>query len=476
VPRQLPLLLTCAFVGYLFWRDVREKPNISYAVWIPLIWFLIIGSRPVSIWLSILFGISTSASLEDGSPIDRVVSSALIAGGCYVLSKRRISLFELVRKNRWLLLYITYCFLGIWWSDYAFVAFKRWIRAIGDPVMIVVLLSESDRTEAVTRLFKRATYILAPFSIMLIKYFPEIGRLFSVWGAGQSRGVAGDKNVLGRLCLILGFFLFCHVLRTIRLPASVQRRKELLLSGLLLWMIWWNLIESASSTALVALVVGMATLLALAMPCVNRRFIGAYALGAVLTLFALDSLFGIYDTLLVVLSKDPTLTGRTKLWDDLFAMDINPLVGVGFESFWLGERLEHLWSTHWWQPNEAHNGYLEVYLNLGSIGLLIIVVLLFVVYRKSRAKLLTDFEQGRQRLGFLAAFVLFSWTEAGFRSNSMTLLMFYLIAIDYPAVAAAHCNASVYLLRKVRLPSSSQQDFVSVTSRRPRVRARHLGA
>ena len=74
-----------------------------------------------------------------------------------------------------------------------------------------------------------------------------------------------------------------------------------------------------------------------------------------------------------LLGKDPTLTDRTLLWAELLKVDINPLFGTGFESFWLGERFRSFTASHWWAPNEAHNGYLETYLNLGLVGLFLLI-------------------------------------------------------------------------------------------------------
>ncbi len=83
MPKQLALLLTIGFVIWLFRRDFREKPNVTGALWIPLIWMLIICSRFFSGWLAI-FGLNVGAvSLEEGSPIDRLVFFGLIAAGVY---------------------------------------------------------------------------------------------------------------------------------------------------------------------------------------------------------------------------------------------------------------------------------------------------------------------------------------------------------------------------------------------------------
>lgn len=68
---------------------------------------------------------------------------------------------------------------------------------------------------------------------------------------------------------------------------------------------------------------------------------------------------------LETMGKDTSLTGRTKIWDLALSLSGNPLFGTEFESFWLGPRLDKIWSVYW-RITEAHNGYLEVYLNLGG--------------------------------------------------------------------------------------------------------------
>ena len=85
LPPQLASFLTWAFIVFLYRRDIRERPNVTGALWIPLLWMLIICTRQVSDWLN-LFGLHMGAvTLEEGSPLDAGVYFVLIAGGLYVL-------------------------------------------------------------------------------------------------------------------------------------------------------------------------------------------------------------------------------------------------------------------------------------------------------------------------------------------------------------------------------------------------------
>jgi O-antigen ligase len=289
---------------------------------------------------------------------------------------------------------------------------------------------------------------------MLIKYFPEIGKYFSQWGVGQSSGVTNNKNALGRVCMILGLFLFWHLLKILKLEKSIDRRNELRLTALLLWMVWWNMLEAKSSTALMSLMLGMLMVVAVGWPIVSKRFVGTYVVTAVCVVFAADALFGVYEGVINLLGEDATLTGRTDLWRDILAIDINPLIGVGYESFWIGERLEYFRSLYWWSPNQAHNGYLEVYINLGLIGLFLAVCVLLATFRKASVDLLSDYEYGRLRLGWLAAIVVFNWTEAGFRPMGVTIFFIYLIATNYPVVQATVSHALDGVGQPIRPPWS----------------------
>src|SRR5438874_13620506 len=79
--------LTVAFIIFLFRRDIRERPDVSGGLWLPLLWLTLGCSRPVSEWLNI-FGLPVSggASVEEGSPLDACFYFALIIVGFCVLA------------------------------------------------------------------------------------------------------------------------------------------------------------------------------------------------------------------------------------------------------------------------------------------------------------------------------------------------------------------------------------------------------
>jgi O-antigen ligase len=434
IPPQLAAVIYLGVVAWLFRRDIRERPNVTNALWLPFFWVFISGTRFITGWLAI-FGLNVGGvSVQEGSPVDAVFFFGVIAGGLYVLHRRQVNWSAFMRQNRWVTIYLGYCLLATLWSDYPFVALKRWTKLFGQPVMVLILLTEPDPMESLKRLLKRLAYVVVPISILFIKYFSQWGSAYDSWtGQRMNTGITTDKNSLGCDCFILGLFFLWHFLQVRRQEKSVARRNELFLCVAFLGLIGWLLNSAHSSTPIGALLVAVAMLWFLGLKFVDRRRLGFYLVVTLVTCALAELFFGIDKIVIEALGRDATLTGRTEIWQILLHWDLNPVLGAGFESFWLGKRLDKFAEL---LPgaiiNEAHNGYLETYINLGLLGVLITLALLLAAYFKAHRSLLADYEFGRFRLAYLAAFIIYNWTEALFRTHSFPFFMFFLIAIDYP--------------------------------------------
>jgi O-antigen ligase len=443
LPQRLALFLTLALIVFLFRRDIREKPHVSGALWLPLLWLLIMCSRSVTAWLNI-FGlpVSGAASVEEGSPLDAFFYLALAIAGFCILNKRQIHLSEIVLNNGWLIAFLLYCFISIAWSDFPFVAFKRWIKILGHPIMALIVLTEPDFKESLTRLMKRCAYVVVPVSILWIKYYPELGRGFTDWGVAMNKGIAMGKNLLGADCLVLGFFFFWYWLQTWQNERSTWRRNELRLIAGFLIGIWWLFSQAHSATSTISLFIGVLIVVFVGTRFVNKNFVGTYMLTALVLLAAAELAFGISGSLSEALGRGSTLTGRTEIWALVLAFQSDPILGAGFESFWLGERVQRIREVLPFLGG-SHNGYLEIYLNLGLIGLSILIGLIIATFWKIRHGLFRNFEWARYRLGFLAAAVLLNWTEGAFDTFNPVWFVFYIIAMDYPGTHLATAHPSV---------------------------------
>jgi O-antigen ligase len=211
-----------------------------------------------------------------------------------------------------------------------------------------------------------------------------------------------------------------------------KRRNELILIALFGCMIIWLLHMAQSSTSLVAVLIASASMVFVGLRLVKPQYMGPYLLAAAVTGVVAEGVFGIYSSFLKLLGKSPTLTDRTLVWHDLLQIQINPIIGTGFESFWMGDRLKLLWAKWWWHPNQAHNAYLETYLNLGLVGLFLLLGWFVATFQKARRDLVKGSDWGRFRMAFLLASIFYGWTEAAFKALDPVYFISFLIAMDYP--------------------------------------------
>jgi exopolysaccharide production protein ExoQ len=432
MPPSIALLLCCMFILAAIMIDYRREPNVSGALWVPLIWLAIVASRPVGEWVNPRGELSLHP--EEGSAIDQVSLIALICLAAYILQKRNFRLTQWWGGNLWLFLFLLYCGISIVWSDFPWVAFKRWIRAVGSLMMIFVVLSETNPIAAIGALVRRCTYVLIPLSLVLIKYYRSMAVEYNVWtGQEYLAGATTDKNALGRLCLVAGLFLFWDLIKTRRHENRGIWKLNRYLNMFLLVMVLWLLLKSHSSTSLGSMIVGISLIIGLGFSFIKTkvRYLGTFVIVSILTIFVLDQVFGLTEFVVTkVLGRNMTFTDRSFVWKDLLAMDTNPLWGVGYDSFWLGDRLKYFSYKH--QVNEAHNGYLEVYLELGTIGLFLLGGFLINTFYNAKRSLMVDFDFGRLRLALLFIFLLYNVTESAYKASTLMFFVLMLLAIDIP--------------------------------------------
>ncbi len=428
-PLIATILCTLGILG-LFIFDWDRKTRTSKALWISVVWMILAVSA--SKWLQ--SGPRSAADQIEGNPIQRNVFALLLAIGIIVLLQRSQKLLAMLQMNGPILLFFTYCAASIFWSDFPEVAFKRWIKALGDLVMVLIILTDPEPLAALKRFLARTGFLLVPVSILLIKYYPALGMAYkSADGRRVFEGVTNDKNMLGVICLLIGLGAVWRILHLLRDRQYRQSLKPLFAQGLLLAMVLWLFLYANSMTSLACFALASALMLASSFPSVARRGAMMHAMViAILTVASLALIPDLGGSLVKDLGRDPTLTGRTELWSEIVVMNGNPLFGTGFESFWMGPRLEKIWSKHWWHPNEAHNGYLEVYLNLGLTGLALLAIVLLSGYRNAFSGFRRDPIVGRLKVSFFVVGVMYSLTEAGFRLLNPVWISFMLGAIAMP--------------------------------------------
>lgn len=417
----------------LFWLNRDRSNRTSAALWIPVTWLAVAGSRPLSAWLQIDGSTSRVEQYTEGSAFDRNFWLVLVAIALIIALQRSTAVAKILRNNAPACLFLFYCALSIAWSDYPDIAFKRWIKFLGDFTIILIILTEVSPLAALKQVLSRLAFLLLPTSILFIKYYPELGRSYAAHWEGTQffTGVAQDKNMLGMTCVICGVSGAWQFLEEF---IATRRKRILLAQGLVFSMALFLLVTCNSMTSLscfllVSIIMAAHALLRLAR---RRIIVHAMVFSAILICFA-PLFLGLGGGLISSLGRDPTLSGRTQLWHDILNMHVSPLVGTGFESFWLGSRLVTIWHTYWWQPIEAHNGYIETYINLGGCGLCLLALLVVTGYRNVLAALRFNPEAGRVRVAFFVIGIAYNFTEAAIHTQSLVWIFFVLSILSLPA-------------------------------------------
>ena len=416
-------------------REKLEKWGISWGVVIPILWMLRIASRGLGYWFSPDAAMSQdNADQLNGTPVDRNFFIVLEFLGIIILISRQINWGEFFKRNKIVIILFIYMGISVLWSDFPDVSLRRWFRGIGDLIMVLVLLTELNYTGALVRFFRISTLFLIVVSVFFIKYYRELGVSYEgsieMWV-----GVTTHKNSLGQLACVAAFF-FTWVLISKYYKFKLWDIPVFLMA---MWLLNGSS-TSISRTSMGVYISAVAVLVLLRLLKKNVTAIRVIVSALVFT-FALGSFFTVYfyhmgliPWIAGVTGGDPTLTGRTQLWDALLEIGSKRwLQGAGYGGFWLGSLGNDLWEQFVWHPNQAHDGYIDVYVELGLIGLILLGIYIIVTYRDILRNFAFDSDYGRFRMTILTMVIIYNVTESSFcKPTTILWFLFLLISIKMP--------------------------------------------
>jgi O-antigen ligase len=234
-------------------------------------------------------------------------------------------------------------------------------------------------------------------------------------------GIFSQKNVLGE-AMIAGVLtaLYCMI-------GNKRARLRYAFLGVLCVLL---ILACKSGTSLI--IIGCYILLLIIMLLYDKGGIARFVSLATLTITLLVSaIIYIYpDWFLEALGKDPTLTGRTDLWPHVIdAILEEPLFGWGFDGFWFPSNpaAARIYRALTWGPANAHNGLLELLLQLGVFG----TALFMTVMLRNVSLAVKCIKRGEKALGritllFIVGVILDSVSEAILVNPTISTLQFFL--------------------------------------------------
>ena len=211
--------------------------------------------------------------------------------------------------------------------------------------------------------------LLLILSILFAVGLPKYGLMGGVH-EGAFRGVFTHKNQFGAFMA----------------PGGVVFLLNAFKGGKYSWVYWILLILSCATMVWSRSTTALGTFIVMLMLCLIYRIfrwryevmISAILAVTIVSFTALILLFGLgSDSLLDLVGKDVTLSGRTDIWSYVWdQIQLRPWLGYGLAAFWdgyngpsgyvqLAMRIAVIY---------AHNGFLDIWLSVGFVGLAIFVL------------------------------------------------------------------------------------------------------
>lgn len=354
----------------------------------------------------------------------------LIAVGLFVAREQA---WRAVVRAPWLILLAILAVLSTLWSIDPELSFRRGIALFATTLMGVYLAARFDWLAAL-RLLGVVWLCLMVASFVAGLVAPGFARMDEVH-VGAWMGGWSEKNALGGHAARASF-LFAF------LAWRDERFRKWWIGGVLTALAL--VILSRSATALLGAALGLGILAAAWWMLKGRRWALTLAwTGATVGGLALLFYLAAPDVVLGLLGKDETLTGRTDIWASLGqAIEKKPVLGYGYLAFWGLDSEPRYWLERAvdWNAPSGHNGWLDLAISLGVIGVAIYAIdLAMSLWRAGRLSVASPV--GVFALGFLAQFLLFAMSESIIIAQNSILWATY--AFVAAKLALSHAPQSI---------------------------------
>jgi exopolysaccharide production protein ExoQ len=366
---------------------------------------------------SLVLDNSTPDAVAEGSPVMQGLWLAIYALATLRAIRHYRDIKETVRANKLLMLLVLIAMLSAVWSEDPGVTVRRSIAVCATTLFAMDLATRYSIRDQL-RLLGYVLGFLLLLSVMFQIFMPDLIPAVDSGYSGAWHGVFQQKNEFARM-VALATLVFLTRSRPPRWSGLATIGITAISSALIL--------VSQSRTALVV----MAAVLVLLRIFRLRRHgkkalvggIVAIVLVAIVLSIAVDT-----ESMAGMLGRDTTMTGRTKIWTvALESLAERPLLGYGYSAFWnvspdalrINEKLQ-------WQVPHAHNGFIDLPLQLGFAGLGLFLVVYAVAVRRAIAYVYRDPDQeALWPIAYFAFVLLYQFTESTiFVGNSMLWMVF----------------------------------------------------
>ncbi len=285
-------------------------------------------------------------------------------------------------KGRFIWLLIIFACFSYFWSALPEQTFKSGIYAIGTTAFGLYLATRYTLKEQLD-IFTWTFGVAVVLSLVFIVALPHYGIMGGVH-AGALRGIYTHKNQFGIIIALASVVFF--------LKASAGESKS--------WIFWLFMIVSVALVVMSRSTASLGNMGIILLSCLFYRvfrwryemlvstILGILVIGIAGMLVFIN--FFESDLLFVALGKDATLSGRTDIWRYVWDMiQLRPWGGYGLTAFWNGldGPSAYVKRALRFPVIYAHNGFLDLWLSIGFIGLSLFLIGFFYNIGKSLALL-----------------------------------------------------------------------------------------
>lgn len=300
---------------------------------------------------------------SQGDPLTQLILFGVYVVTLFLILPRWKQAVRAVMKEKLLLILVAIALVSVIWSGAPILTVRRSAALLGTTLFGMYFGTRYSLSEQL-RLLAWALGIAAVLSLVFALALPLYGVHQAGEFSGAWKGIYAHKNALGRP-VALGVIVF------VLLGLWGKKYRWVAWAGFALSI--FLILKSTSATPLLSSLTVLTVLPIYSVwrwryPLGLPLFIMAVTVGASIAIGIWSNL----ETVLAAAGKDMTFTGRSFLWTFLIEMiQKRPWLGYGYGGFWRGWEGDsyYVWTAIPWLPQYAHNGYLQLGLDLGLLGL-----------------------------------------------------------------------------------------------------------
>lgn len=267
----------------------------------------------------------------------------------------------------------------------------------------------------------------AVLSLFYAIAIPSVGKHVGDKFDGAWKGIYAQKNTFSTTMTLtmLVFFILSLV--------NKNYLERLLARFGLLFSVMMIILSTSKSGLIIFILMLLVVFLSRLFRWKGRRSVLVLDLGGLTFLGLCATLSITWQAIVVGLGKDPTLSARTYIWTGSIQKIMQePLLGYGRAAFWVPDSI-HAWevgslAARDFIPSHAHNGFIDVALELGLVGLGLLVLSLIPTYGLALRRAYQSQEpEDLWPFAFLTLMVISNMTETVLMARTSVYWVMYMV-------------------------------------------------